>query len=124
MKIPILSKPSKFYEQLIELMSSFAPIKELSPKEKKVLVDIMLQNYEHRNLPEETRFIIIFSTENRKKMCERLNISIDALYLYTSLLKKKKIITMDNKLPLFLSRIIPNDEFEFTIIFKINSNES
>ena len=119
MKIPVLSKIDKFYEQLVQLMSSFAPIKSLGPREKQILVDLLIQNYKLRDLPENSRYILIFSTENRKDMADRFNITLDNLYQHFALLRKKGVITNNNKIPPFLSRIIPKDEFEFTIIFKL-----
>ena len=123
MKIPVLSKIDKFYEQLVQLMSSFAPIKSLGPREKQILVDLLIQNYNLKDLPENSRFILIFSTENRKDMSERLGITLDNLYQHFALLRKKGVLTSDNKIPPFLSRIIPKDEFEFTIIFKLQNGK-
>lgn len=123
MKIPVLSKIDKFYDQLIQLMSSFAPIKSLGGREKQILVEILIQNYKLRSIPENSRFILIFSSENRKELAEKIGISVDNLYQHLSLLRKKGVLSHDNKLPPFLSKILPNDEFEFTIIFKLQKGE-
>lgn len=120
MRIPIKTNTEKFYIQVVELLSSFAPINKLFPKERKIVAELMYQNYLYRNIPEQQRWIILFSAENRKFMQEKLNISESALNVYFSSMRKAKILTDDNKLSLFLTKILPNKEYEFTILFTIN----
>jgi len=120
MKIPVTSTPEKFYKQLVKLMSSFAPIKSLRPREHDLLAEILFQNYKYRSLTENDRSNLIFSKDIRKEIQSRLNISEGTFNVYLNRFRELKVLSKDNKLPVFLSRIIPKDEFEFTVIFKIN----
>lgn len=123
MIIPILTSHDKFYSQLVSLFSNFAPIKSLSNREKSLLIEILNQNYKYRGIPEESRYIVIFSTENRITMAKNIGISVDALYVLLSNIRKKGAITSDNRIPAFLAKIVPEDTFEFTILFKIKDEE-
>lgn len=123
MIIPILTSHDKFYSQLVSLFSNFAPIKSLSNREKSLLIEILNQNYKYRSIPEESRYIVIFSTENRIIMAKNIGISVDALYVLLSNIRKKGAITSDNRIPAFLAKIVPEDTFEFTILFKIKDEE-
>lgn len=120
MKIPVTTNIEKFYSQLIKLMSSFAPLNKVRPRDLEILSELLYQNYQHRNSDEDTRNIIIFSTKNRRKMEQKLGMTQATFDVYISNLKKKGIISKDNKLPKFLSRIIPGDEFEFSVLFKMS----
>ena len=123
MIIPILTSHDKFYSQLVSLFSNFAPIKSLSNREKSLLIEILNQNYKYRNIPEDSRYIVLFSTENRITMAKNIGISVDALYVLLSNIRKKGAITSDNRIPAFLAKIVPEDTFEFTILFKIKDEE-
>lgn len=123
MKIPIKSKIRIFYLQIVNLLASFAPINKLSPKERKVLAELMYQNYRLRTLDEKTRHIVLLSTENRRDIQEYLGMSADTLYTYLCNLRRHKVLDKSNRLPTFLNRILPKDEYEFTILFKLDDNE-
>ena len=85
-----------------------------------VLSEIMYQNYENRVIEDfNKRQIIVFSTESRKLMAKRLGKKEGSFNDYLARLRKKNVITKDNKLVSFLN-IIPGDNYEFTISFKIH----
>ncbi len=85
-----ISKDS-FYSEILKLLSSIPPLNKLRPKEVKLLSEIMRQNDSHRNLDKVTRKIVIFSTENRIGLCEKLGCSSDALNNNLSILRKHKL---------------------------------
>jgi hypothetical protein len=119
MRIPIKTDIKYFYKVLLTMMSKFPPIRGLMPKEIDVLAEIMLQNYQYKDLPFNKRHLLIFSTENRVTMHKNLNIKFGSFNDYLSRLKRKQVITKDNKLMPFLN-IIPGNEYEFTIKFMID----
>ena len=120
MNIPIKTNISNFFKALLLLMNKFPPIRGLRPKEMDVLAEIMLQNYENRNIEDFVkRQRFIFSTANRVEMRERLGISEGSLNDYLAKLKKKGVVTRDNQLLRFLD-IIPYGSYDFNIKFTIN----
>lgn len=109
-----------FYKVLLTLMNNFPPIRGLRPKEIEMLAEIMHQNYENRNIKDyNKRQIFIFSTENRHVMMENLGVTAGSFNNYLKLLKKKGVITKDNKLLPFLN-IIPEKEYSLDFKFSIN----
>jgi hypothetical protein len=120
MKIPVRSTPDKFFIQVLGLMSNFMPIKELRPKEKRVLAEILYQHYRFRDNPERNRVILIFSSEVRKDMRDRLGMSDATFSFNLSMLRKKGVLGKDNYLPKFLAYIMPTgDTFDFTVSFML-----
>lgn len=119
MKIPVSSNYDKFFKQLVGLLSNFVPIKGLRRKTKEVLAEILYQNYLLRKHSEEERLLLIFTTHNRREMAKKLGVSEDNLNVLLSELRKQRVLTKDNKLPKFLSSILPKDSFEFTIYFNL-----
>ena len=118
MNIPIDTTPEKFFRQLIGLLSNFPPIKGLRPRELDVLAEILKQNYRLRDISQEVRSIVTFSTENRKVMCNNLGISEDTMNNNLSILRKNEVLTKDNKIVKFLD-IIPKDLYRVSITFNI-----
>lgn len=123
MRIPVTSTSEKFFTQLVGLMSNFVPIKGLRSREKQVLSELLYQNYKYRGHNENERRILIFSIDNRQEMCRRLGISIDNLYTQLNALRRAGLLSKDNRLPKFLSYILPKDKFEFTIDFNLTKEE-
>lgn len=119
MKIPIKVSRDKFYKVLLTLMNKFPPLRGMREREIDFLAEIMYQNYLYRNLDISKRYILIFSTENRKEMQKRLVTNEGVMNDNFSKLRKRGIITQDNKLIPFLN-IIPDSNYELTITFNIN----
>lgn len=120
MKIPLKVNIVVFYKVLLTLMNKFPPVRGLRPKEIDILAEIMYQNYENRNIKDfDKRQIFIFSTKNRQAIVQNLGITAGTFNNYLKLLKKKKVITSDNKLLPFLN-IIPEKEYELNFKFTIN----
>jgi len=119
MIIPIKTDIKYFYKILLTMMIRFPPIKGLREREIDVLAEIMLQNYEYRHISKDKRHIMIFSTENRVTMHKNLNMNPGSFNDYLSRLRRKKVLTSDNKLLPFLD-IMPHNNYEFTIKFNIN----
>jgi hypothetical protein len=123
MKIPITSTKEKFFQQLIELLSNFVPIKKLSKRQKDVLAEILYQNYRFKDHNENERRILVFSKDIRREMSKKIGISNDNLYTQLNFLRRAGVLDKDNRLPKFLSYILPNDKFEFTIYFNLVEDE-
>lgn len=109
-----------FYEVMITLMNKFPPIRGLRPKELEVLTEIMLQNHVNKDIKDfNKRQLIIFSTDTRIKMAEHLNMSRDSFNNYLKNIKKKGIVSKDNKLLPFLD-ITPDKEYSLDFKFTIH----
>ena len=67
-KIPIKTNNIKFYRQFLELIKSLPPINKLRPKEMDVLAEIMYENGKLKNIEDDYRYTLIFSTKNRREM--------------------------------------------------------
>lgn len=122
MNIKVTTNIDIFYKQLLQLFSSFNPIKNLRQAEINVLAEIMKQNYNYRNIKEHVRRNIIFSQETKNEMCENLGISRDSFNNNISILRKKNILNADNTLIKVLN-IFPDKEFTFNVTFKLENNE-
>lgn len=119
MKIPLKVKVDSFYRILLPLMDKFPPIRGLREKEIKVLSEIMYQNYLNRNIEDfNKRQIILFSTESRRVMRERLGMQEGSFNDYLSKLRRNGIVTKDNKLKKFFD-ILPGDKYEFIVSFQV-----
>lgn len=117
-KIPIITNNRKFYRQFLELIKSLPPINKLRPKEMDVLAEIMYENGKLKSIDEESRYIIIFSTKNRKEMRKLIGISEDSYNNNLSILRKHGLITKDNQLNKFLSTVMFTDNFSLEFVFK------
>lgn len=119
MNIPLNVNINVFYKTLLTLMNKFPPIRGLRERELDVLAEIMFQNYENRNIRDfNKRQLVIFSTENRIKMREKLRMKDYSFNDYLAKLRKKGVIK-DNKLLPFLN-ILPKDTYTFSINFNIH----
>lgn len=120
MKIPLKVSRITFYKVLLTLMNKFPPIRGLRPKEVDMLAEIMCQNYENRGIENyDKRQMFIFSTANRQVMMKNLGVTQGSFNNYLKQLKKKKLVSKDNKLLPFLN-IIPEKEYSLDFKFSIN----
>jgi DNA-binding MarR family transcriptional regulator len=117
-KIPIKTNNRKFYRQFLELIKSLPPINKLRPKEMDVLAEIMYENGKLKNIEDDYRYTLIFSTKNRREMRNLIGISEDSYNNNLSILRKHGLITKDNKLNKFLSTVMFQDNFSLEFLFK------
>jgi hypothetical protein len=118
MIIPIKTNMDMFFVVLLTLMNKFPPIKGLTAKEIEVVAEIMYQNYKYKEVDIKRRHFIIFSTDNRVEMKNRLGITEGSLNDYFSRLRRKKILSKNNQMLPFLN-IIPDKNYELNIKFSI-----
>lgn len=116
--IPIPVDKDNFYRRFLEVIKSIPPINKLRPKELAVLAEIMKLNSELRYLDINNRYIIINSTENRRKIRETLVMPEASFNNNISILKGHKILTKDNRLNPFFENIAYEDGFKLGFIFK------
>jgi len=98
MIIPLQTNKAKFYRQVLEVLKSFPPINKLRPKELDLLAEFMKQNADNKSLPKNKRRIILFSTENRREIQEKLSMSQASFNNNLSVLRKYGLINKDNDL--------------------------
>lgn len=118
MKIPLRTTENKFYRQILEVLKSFPPINKLKPKEMDLLAEFMKQNADNMSLPKNKRRIIMFSTENRKEIQEKLGMSQAYFNNNLSILRKYGLITKDNDI-LPLLDIPKHKEFSIEVKFTV-----
>ena len=117
-KIPIKTNDGRFYRQFLELIKSLPPINKLRPKEMDVLAQLMRENGRLRAVPEEDRYMIIFSTKKRREIRDIVGISEDSYNNNLSILRKHGLITKGNYLNKFLSTVVFSNNFSLEFIFK------
>ncbi len=108
-----------FFRVLLTLMNKFPPIKGLTTREIEILAEVMYQNYKYKDVDIKKRHFLMFSTDNRIEMQNRLEISEGSLNDYFSRLRKKGILSKSNQMLPFLN-IIPNKNYELNIKFTIH----
>jgi len=118
MKIPLRTNRNRFYREVLEVLKSFPPINKLRPKELDLLAEFMKQNAENKDIPPNKRRIILFSTENRKVIQDKLGMSQAVFNNNLFGLRKYGLITKDNDL-LPLLDIPEQDNFFIEIKFYV-----
>ena len=118
MNITIKSDERSFFNQILELFSSFNPIKKLRKGERIVLAEIMYQNYILRDIDSSIRRNTVFSKETRELMCNNLKLPRSGFNNVTASLRRNGILDKDNNLiqPL---HIFPEDTFTFKVEFQL-----
>jgi hypothetical protein len=112
-EIPIRTKDKKFYRQYLRLM---APITKLQEKESDVLAYILYYNNKYRDLPEDVKWRMVFDTSTRKVIQTELKMSPAHLANILSSLRKKKVLTEENKIS--AGHIVEFNDSEFLLTFK------
>jgi len=102
-------------------MANFKPLNQLRPRELDVLAEIMknFDSFRMKDSVKDLRSVLVFSTENRRDMCNSLGISEETFNNNLSILRKHKVLGKDNRLPAFLD-ISPGPSYTFSVIFKID----
>jgi DNA-binding MarR family transcriptional regulator len=116
MKIPVRTTKDRFFRQILEILRSFPPINKLRPKELDLLAEFMKQNSDNASLPKNKRRIIIFSTENRKEIQDKLEMSQASFNNNLFVLRKHGLINKDNDL---ISLLDIEDIENYTIEIKL-----
>ena len=118
MDITIKSNERSFFDQILELFSSFNPIKKLRKGERLVLAEIMYQNYVYRDIDSSIRRNTVFSKETREQMCTNLELPRSGFNNVTASLRRNGILDKNNNLiqPL---HIYPENKFTFKVEFQL-----
>lgn len=118
MEITIKSNKRAFFDQVLELFSSFNPIKSLRKGERIVLAEIMYQHYKYKELEPNIRRNTVFSKEVREEMCDNLKLPRSGFNNVTAALRRNSILDKSNNLikPL---HIYPEDTFSFKVEFQL-----
>ena len=97
-RITIKVNSKTFYRSFLDVLKVRAPISQLRPKELDVLAELMFYNAQMKDLSEDDKYDILFSTRMRKEMRESIGISEDSFNNNLSILRKCGLITKGNKL--------------------------
>jgi len=116
--IPIPVNKENFYRRVLEVVKAMPPINKLRPKELAVLAELMRLNDELRHLDTVHRYMIINSTETRKKIRTKLDMPEASFNNNISILRKYKILTKSNKLNPFFEDIEYSEGFRLGFLFK------
>ena len=108
-----------FYRALLSLLSKFPPIRGLRERELDVLAELMVSNYKFRDVQNyNRRQVLVHTTKNRKEMRENLKMPSGNFNDYLARIRKKGLLSKDNKMLPFLD-IIPDDKFDLNFKFTI-----
>ena len=113
--IKIQTDKSKIFRQWI---ATLQPVIKLRDKEADVLSELLYQNNENKEFPEDKRWIIIFDYNTKRTMMDKLNLSGAHFDNILSGLRKKSII-IDNKVIKNLL-FYPEEKNKITFEFIIN----
>ena len=92
MELPIrINKDSKF-KWIVEIMSCMQPFKSLRPRERELIAKILKLSYDIKDVPKEQRKLLIFHQDNKKKMAEEMNMTMENFYNLILSLRKKGIL--------------------------------
>lgn len=115
MEITIKSNEEKMYKEILILFAScIKNLGNLRPREISLLAEIMYQNHKYSNMEEDEKWILIWSTKNRKRMQNKLNMNEDVFNTNKSILRKYGALTKEDKL---LTGLQINPDNGFTITF-------
>ena len=112
MRIPIKTNQSKYFKQVLELMSAIPPISTLSNREKELLAIMLLINWRAHNLGDDERAYMVTGKYMREKAINELNIKPHTVRTLLSNLKKKGFF--DSK---GLAKWLNNIEYGKDIVF-------
>ena len=116
--IPIKATQENFYRRFLEVLRSIPPVSKLRPKEIDVLAELLYQFNKYSDYPIEHQITIIFGASVRKEMRDKIGIGVDSFNNNISILRKHKILTVDNKLHPFFYGIVFDKKFELNFVFK------
>ncbi len=115
--IPVRTSNERFYRQFLDVFSSIPPIKDLRPREKDVLAELMYRNQKYQDLPDDVRQAMLLSTTVRKEMRADLVIGEEVFNNILSKFRKLQVL-VDNKLNPFLDSIQYTNGYELVFKFK------
>lgn len=117
--IPIRTSSDRFYRQFLEVLRSIPPMNQLKPKSLDILAEIMHQNAIHANLPKDVRNSMIFSRRGRLELMETIGIGEKSFNNNLTVLRKHNMISKNNILNPFLSKVVFDDAYTLSFTFKL-----
>lgn len=118
MKLQLPVTTEEKYRYIVEIIgSTLAPFNQLRPREKDVLALLYYYNFKHKDIPEEYRDTITFSSEVKKDIALKLDgMSMDNLYNILLVLRKKNLIIGETFNKTYLKAIENIDSITFEFI--------
>ncbi len=116
MVVKVNTDEDVYFRQLLEILSSLPPIKDLSNREKDILSIILRYNWKYREFPEEEKKKIMFGRLMRDTAAKELSIKPHTVRTVLGSLKRKSFIEEDD-IANWLKKFNYGDSFEFK--FKI-----
>jgi len=113
--IPISTTSELFYRQYLELIN---PLLKLRGKELDVLAQLLFNNNQLKEIPEEHRWKIIFDYDTKTKIRTALGLSDASMNNNLSALRKKGVIKNNEVVKNFL--VYPDKSVKITFNFQIN----
>jgi hypothetical protein len=112
-EIPVPTTTRKFFRQYISLLN---PILKLRDKEAAVLGELLYHSWLHKDIPEPSRWKLVFDYDTKLGIKEELGMSSASLdNIFTALRKKKIIDPLENKLS---KGLVVDPKFPFELSFK------
>jgi len=108
-----------FYKRYLDLIQPFTKINK---RDCDILSEILVLNYEKRDIPMEDRMSIILSRKSRKVLEDKLHITDQVVRYSIHNLKKAKIITDKGLSPVVSP--IPGENFSLSFNFTIDTTDA
>jgi hypothetical protein len=119
MEIPVVIPKEERFIKIIELMSCGEPFKSLRPKEKEAIGRLLYLTYTLKDIPKEQRRLLIFHQDNKKKLAEDMDMTIDNYYNLILSLRKKGLVDNDGIVEKYSNKLLTiTDTLTFKFIEK------
>lgn len=114
MKLKIPVKGRKKFLVIVNLLDTFSPYNQLSPKEKEVYADLLYYNAKLSYIEDVSkRNKLIFDYDTRKEIGQRLGIKPSNIYNVMASLRRKGIIDKKS----FINKYVIGDIDDLSFIF-------
>jgi len=95
LEIPTPIPTDRKFEAYLRILSCIPPFNTLRPRELEVLAELYTINHENRAIPESMRNRIVFHKDSRKRIADKVGITVQSVYNITLSLRDKKILGND-----------------------------
>ena len=113
MKLDIPVTKETRFNWYIEILGCISPFRDLRPREREVLAELYRINFENSSTPEEPRNRIVFHKDSRKRIAEKLGITVQTVYTIMLSLREKGILGDDCFTKKYVLGNIDNIQFYF-----------
>lgn len=116
MRLNLKATPNQYYRFALEFLSAFKPFNKLRDRQKDLLAQYLMYNDIYKDIPEEERFILIFSRGVKTKIMRNIKMTQPGVDTNLTLLRQMGFITEDGTIPeKFLFKVGSDINIKFTM---------